>query len=436
MNRTKELLEFIANSPTAFHVVESVAKQLNANGYTALKESEAWELIPGKGYYITRNQSSLIAFRMPTNRPNRFMITATHSDSPNFKLKSNHLAKQGDNYIKLNTEVYGGSIFSSWFDRPLSLAGRVILSKNGSFISKLVNIDRDLLMIPNVCIHMNRNVNSGLSYNAAVDMMPLFAQQGLAETTVKGLLAKELNCNESEIAQADLFVYARTEGTIWGANSEFFSAPRIDNQMCVYATLQGLLNATTSDDNVCVCYIADNEETGSATKQGAGSAMLSDTLERIARATGTDKMQLLASSMMLSADNGHAIHPNHPEFSDAQNAPRMNAGIVIKNNAAQKYATDAIASALFTSICQKASVPFQYYSNRSDLPGGSTLGSISNTKVSLITVDIGMAQLAMHSAYETAGVLDTQYLIDATKQFYETALVTNGDGDYRLIFKA
>ena len=229
---------------------------------------------------------------------------------------------------------------------------------------------------------------------------------------------------------------SRANGTVWGANCEFFSAPRIDNLMCVYATLQGFLNATAPDDSVCVYYAADNEETGSATKQGAASAMLSDTLERIAQATNTDKVQLLASSMMLSADNAHAIHPNHPEFSDAQNAPRMNVGVVIKNNAAQKYATDAISSALFASICQKASVPIQYYSNRSDMPGGSTLGSISNTKVPLITVDIGMAQLAMHSAYETAGVKDTQYLIDATKEFYETALVANGDGNYRLIFKA
>ena len=409
---------------------------LDEKGFVCLQESEPWKLMPGCGYYVTRNQSSIIAFRMPSDSPKRFMITASHTDSPNFKLKPNHITVQGDSYIKLNTEVYGGTILSSWCDRPLSLAGRVILSRDGIFSAKTVNLDRDLLMIPNVCIHMNRNINSGYSYNPAVDMLPLFAQKGLSENTVKNLLAQELGCDGKDITQTDLFVYSRTAGTVWGANNEFFSAPRIDNLMCVYSTLQGFLKTPVQHDSVCVYYAADNEETGSATKQGAASVMLSDTLERVAKATCTDKGQLLASSMMLSADNAHAIHPNHPELSDTQNAPRMNAGVVIKSNAAQKYATDAISAALFAKICEKASVPIQYYSNRSDMPGGSTLGSISNTRVPLITVDIGMAQLAMHSAYETAGVLDTQYLIDATAQFYDTELIANGDGNYRLIFKA
>ncbi len=434
MDSIKALLQFISNSPTAFHAVESVAKQLEENGFLCLKESEPWELIPEKGYYLTRNQSSIIAFRMPADSPKCFMITASHTDSPNFKLKANHLMDEKNGYLRLNTEVYGGTILSSWCDRPLSLAGRVILDQNGAFTAKNVNIDRDLLVIPNVCIHQNRNVNSGYAYNPAVDMVPLFAQKGEDEVSVKAIVAKELNCDPADIAEMELFVYSRTPSTVWGASKEFFSAPRIDNLMCAYATLKGFLQAPTQSDSVTVYYAADNEETGSSTKQGAASAMLSDTLERIARATNTEKVQLLASSMMLSADNAHAIHPNHPELSDAQNAPRMNAGIVIKNNASQKYATDAISSALFAKICQKASVPYQYYSNRSDMPGGSTLGSISNTKVPLITVDIGLAQLAMHSAYETAGVSDTQYLIDATTQFYDTQILADGDGNYRILF--
>lgn len=434
MNSTKALLQFISNSPTAFHAVESVSRQLDENGFVCLKESDTWDLAPGKGYYFTRNQSSIIAFRMPTEAPTRFLITASHTDSPCFKLKKNHLSAQGDSYIRLVTEVYGGTILSSWCDRPLSLAGRVILCKDGNFTAKTVKIDRDLLVIPNVCIHMNRNINTGYTYNAAVDMMPLFAQKGTGEDPIKNLIAEELQCDPTEIAEMELFVYSRTSGAIWGPSNEFFSAPRIDNLMSVYATLQGFLQAPVQADSVCVFYAADNEETGSSTKQGAASVMLSDALERISRATNADKMQLLASSMMVSADNAHAIHPNHPELSDAQNAPRMNAGVVIKSNAAQKYATDAISAALFSRICQEASVPTQSYANRSDMPGGSTLGSIANTKVPLITVDVGMAQLAMHSAYETAGALDTQYLIDATARFYNTQIIANGDGSYRLIF--
>jgi len=352
MDSTKALLQFISESPTAFHAVESTVKELKANGFDELNEVHPQKLLPGKGYYVTRNQSAIVAFRMPHEQPRRFLITASHTDSPCLKLKANHLAPGSNGYLRLNTEVYGGTILSSWCDRPLSLAGRVILHQNGNFTAKNVKIDRDLLVIPNVCIHMNRNINSGYVYNAAVDMMPLFAQN---EASVSALVAKELNCDEKEIVGMDLFVYSRTEGTVWGASEEFFSAPRIDNLMCVFGTLKGFLKAPTQKDSVCVFYAADNEETGSATKQGAASTMLLDVLERVAQDSGTDRSCLLASSMMLSADNAHAIHPNHPELSDAKNAPRMNEGVVIKTNAAQKYATDAISAALFESICKKAS---------------------------------------------------------------------------------
>lgn len=429
INRTKELLQFIQQSPTAFHAVEAVAERLQSDGFVCLQEGEEWKLEAGRGYYVTRNQSSVLAFRIPKGTPERFMIAASHTDSPMFKLKKNCENATSNLYVRLNTEVYGGTILSSWFDRPLSLAGRVILAKDGNFLAKTVKIDRDLLLIPNVAIHMNRTVNSGYAYNPAVDMLPLFAENKEGGKTLRAILAAELACAEEEIVGTDLYVVSRTPGSIWGANEEFFSAPRIDNLMCAFGTLEGF-RAATSETAVSVYYAADNEETGSATKQGAGSVFLSDTLNRICESLQVDKRRLLASSMMVSADNGHAKHPNHPELSDAANSPRLNGGVVIKSNAAQKYTTDGISAALFADACRRADVPVQYYANRSDMPGGSTLGSISNTLVPLITVDIGLAQLAMHSSYETAGVADLSYLIEAMSVFYSSTLKTQGDGSY------
>jgi aspartyl aminopeptidase len=252
--------------------------------------------------------------------------------------------------------------------------------------------------------------------------------------TLKGLLAKEIGCAEEEIAASELFVYNRAEGSVWGADEAFFSAPRIDNLMCAYGALCGLCEAEESREGLQLYFAADNEETGSSTKQGAASVFLSDTLDRICESLKLDRRTLLASSFMVSADNGHARHPNHPELSDAQNAPRMNGGIVIKFNAAQKYTTEGLSTAVFEEICREAGVPVQRYANRSDMPGGSTLGSISNTQVPLCTVDIGMAQLAMHSAYETAGASDTAYLIRAMKKLYETKLTAKGDGSFQLGF--
>ena len=428
----KNLLSFLEASPTAFHAVESTAELLEQKDFVRLQEGEKWDLEAGKGYFVTRNQSAVIAFRIPKESATSFMIAASHTDSPTFKLKNECEAPAFDRYIRLNVEPYGGTIFSSWMDRPLSLAGRVILEKDGNFLAKSIKIDRDLLLIPNVAIHMNREVNVGYKWNAAVDMLPLFAQKNGEKNSLKKLLAEELNCSEEEIKGMDLYLYNRTKGCVWGANEEFFSSPRIDNLMCLYGTLQGLL-ASESAHAVNVFYAADNEETGSATKQGAGSVFLSDTLSRICESLNLDKRQLLASSMMVSADNGHAKHPNHPEYSDAQNASHLNGGVVIKSNAAQKYTTDGISCALFAEICRRAEIPIQYYANRSDLPGGSTLGSISNTTVPLITVDIGMAQLAMHSSYETAGCEDVDYLVRAMTEFYQSELQTTGDGCYQLL---
>lgn len=428
---TKDLLQFIKNSPTAFHAVDTVADMLLKEGFVALREGETWALERGKGYYVTRNQSSIIAFRIPKKDADAFMISASHTDSPTFKLKPAYHAEAFGEYLRLNTELYGGTILSTWLDRPLSLAGRVILEKDGNFLAKTVKIDRDLLVIPSVAIHLNRGVNEGYKYNPAVDLLPLFAQGKEKDGALKGILAEELHCSVEEIVGMDLYLYCRTEGCVFGAENEFFASPRIDNLMCAYGTLQGFCMAK-EPSSVTVYYSADNEETGSATKQGAGSVFLSDVLNRICESLGKDRRRMLASSMMVSADNGHARHPNHPELSDAQNAPRLNGGVVIKSNAAQKYATDGISAALFASVCKEAGVPVQYYANRSDMPGGSTLGSISNTLVPLITVDIGMAQLAMHSAYETAGSEDTAHLIRAMQCFYESRLVCLEDGSYHI----
>ena len=433
LKSTRDLLQFIKESPTAFHAVESVAKRLESDGFVHLQDSDEWFLEKGKGYYVTRNQSSIIAFRIPKEQPNNFLITASHTDSPMFKLKHNCETNASNQYIRLNTEVYGGTILSTWLDRPLSLAGRVILAQNGNFSAKNVKIDRDLLVIPNVAIHFNRSVNSGYAYNPAVDMLPLFSEKRENGKMLKTLLAEELACKEDDIVGMDLYVVNRAEGSIWGANEEFFSAPRIDNLMCAFGTLEGFRSVAPTR-SVNIYYAADNEETGSATKQGAGSVFLSDVLNRICEALKTDKRRMLASSMMVSADNGHAKHPNHPEMSDADNAPRLGGGVVIKSNAAQKYTTDGISAALFAEICRRAEVPVQFYANRSDMPGGSTLGSISNTLVPLITVDIGMAQLAMHSSYETAGVADTDFLIRAAQAFYASVLTSTKDGNYRLEF--
>lgn len=431
ISETRKLLAFIENSPTAFHAADSIGGVLSEHGFHRLEETEVWDLRPGKDYFLTRNGSSLIAFRIPEEKPEQMLLAASHSDSPMFKLKSNYELVAFDQYLKLDTEVYGGTILSSWLDRPLSVAGRVILKRNGRFAAKNVCLDRDLLLIPSVAIHMNRQCNDGMKWDPAVDLVPLFGKADQKGTLAR-LIAEAVDAKPEEIAGSDLFVYNRIAGSIWGADSEFFSAPRIDNLMCAYGTLRGFCEAKPPKDSLNVYFCADNEETGSSTKQGAGSVFLSDVLNRICESLGTDKRRLLASSFMVSADNAHARHPNHPELSDPINSPHMGGGVVIKTNAAQRYATDGLSVAIFGEICRAAKVPVQVFANRSDLRGGSTLGSISNTLVPISTVDIGMAQLAMHSSYETAGTADPGFLLDAMRQFYAATIRSTGDCQFSL----
>ena len=428
---TEELLGFLKNSPTAFQAVEEIGKKLTEAGFAKLGEHENWDIVPGGKYFVTRNGSSVIAFSVPKKYAHSFMITASHTDSPTFKLKSAFEAEACGKYVKLNVEGYGGMILSSWLDRPLSIAGRLIVKDGSKITTKNVNIDRDLVLIPNVAIHQNRQINCGFSYNIAVDMMPLYSASDKKGTLLE-TAAEYAGCAKENVVGGDLYLYNRTPGTIWGAGDEFFSSARIDNLQCAYSTLIGFISAADEAKAVNVYASFDNEETGSATKQGAGSQFLSDTLAKIAEKLGFSVTEALASSFMVSADNGHAKHPNHPELSDAQNSPAMNEGVVIKENAAQKYTTDAVSSAIFAKICEDANVPVQRFANRSDMGGGSTLGSISNTNAAMITVDIGLAQLAMHSSYETAGTKDTGYMIDAITQFYKSKLTTDGDGSYTI----
>lgn len=421
---SQEMLEFIEKSPSCYHVVENFSKMLEEAGYQPLAEEARWNLEKSGKYYVTRNRSSLVAFQIPDGEIKNFQITASHSDSPCFKIKENPEMKTDGHYVELNTEKYGGMICAPWFDRPLSVAGKAVVRWEDGIQERLVHIDRDLLMIPNVAIHMNHKLNDGYSYNAQKDMIPLFGDETAADS-FRELLAQHLKVSQEDILSTDLFLYNRMPGTIWGANKEFISSARLDDLQCAYATMQGFL-AGGHPESISVCCVFDNEEVGSSTKQGAASTLMQDVLERICLCLGKGREEykmLIANSFMLSADNAHAVHPHHLDKADPTNRPYMNHGVVIKYNANQKYTTDSVSAAIFQEICRRADVPVQSYVNRSDVPGGSTLGNIANRQVSLNTVDIGLPQLAMHSPYETAGVKDTWYLIQAVTAFYSTAIL-------------
>lgn len=419
------LFDFIAHCPTAFHTAATVCEALTAAGYTRLAESDAWTLEAGRGYFVSRGASSVIAFRAP-EAFGGFVIAAAHGDSPAPKIKENADLKSED-YTELSVEPYGGMIFSTWFDRPLSVAGRVIVRTEGGIAARLCDLGVPTAVIPNVAIHMNRTMNDGTKLNAAVDLLPLYG--GADAEPLRARVADSLGVAADDILSADLFVYNPQAGVEW---SGYISAPRLDDLQCVYAALHGFLDAGCGAA-AKVLAVFDNEEVGSRTQQGAASTFLCDVLRRVSTAFGRDYDAAVAGSLMLSCDNAHAIHPNHPEYADKNHRVRMNGGVVIKYNANRNYATDAWSAALFRVICTRAGVPVQLYANRADMPGGSTLGNIANTQVSLPTVDIGAAQLAMHSAYETAGAADTAYLYRAIKQAFETTLTAVSDGAAEIV---
>ena len=431
----KELFAFLDHSPNAFFAVHNICNVLKRVGMVRLYEGAPWKLEAGKGYYVTRNDSSIIAFRIPRADYTGFQIMASHCDSPVFKIKTNAEITIDDQYVKLNVEKYGGMLCAPWLDRPLSVAGRVIIRTEDGIETRLVNIERDLLMIPNMAIHMNREVNDGYKFNAQVDMLPLFCEKGEEADGFLKLIAAEAGVDAADILDTDLFLYNRMPAVHFGLNREFIASGRLDDLQCTFASLKGFIEASPAD-SIAVHCVFDNEEVGSHTKQGAGGTFLRDTLHRIAGAMGkTEEEHLMsfASSFLVSADNAHAVHPNHTDKADPTNRPYLNQGIVIKYNANQKYTTDAVSGAIMRAICKQAGVPWQTFTNRSDMPGGSTLGNILQGQVALNTVDIGLAQLAMHSPYETAGARDTAYLVEAAKVLFSSSVVENMNGTYRLI---
>ena len=419
-----KLLDFIRKSPTAFHAVDSIVDILNKEGFQELNPGKPFSINAGGKYYITKNSSSIIAFTVGDNIVDgaeySFRIAASHSDSPCFKIKENAEVRVRDKYTMLNTEGYGGMLLAPWLDRPLSIAGRVVVRDGDGIKEMRICFDKDMLIIPNLAIHMNRKVNEGYAYNKQVDMMPLFGGKDTESGDFKKIIAAEAGVEVEDILGSDLFLYDRTPSSVWGANDEFVSSPRLDDLECAYTSLMGFIDGNNSTGiNVYACF--DNEEVGSTSGQGAASTFLVDTLKRINMSLGKTEeeyMCAITNSFMLSCDNAHAVHPNHPEKTDNTNAVYMNEGVVIKSNANQKYTSDAISIAKFRLICEKAGVPYQFYANRSDEPGGSTLGNIAMTHVSVPAVDIGLPQLAMHSPYETAGVSDIKYMIDACEAFY------------------
>lgn len=414
----RDLLHFISKSPSVFHVVRHIKAALLYAGFTEIREEDSWQIKRGGKYVVTRNGSALIAFSVPEDGGNAFKITAAHCDSPTFKIKENPEMRDGK-YTRLNVEGYGGMIMSTWLDRPLSAAGRLFVKDNGQIISKLVSLDHPTLLIPSVAIHMDRTVNSGHAWNIPNDLLPLYSTDGAAD--FMETLAQAAKVKAADILGHDIFLYSCAPGILWGPQHEFISSPRLDDLQCAFATFRGFTNGKKQKD-ISVYALFDNEEVGSGTAQGAGSTFLTNTISRLALSLGRsyDEIQaMLAKSFMISADNGHAVHPNHGEYADPVNAPVLNGGIIIKFNASQKYSTDGYSAAVFRDLCLKADVPVQTYTNRSDIPGGSTLGNISNTKVAVPTVDIGLPQLAMHSSYETAGAKDTEYLVKAVSYFFE-----------------
>ncbi len=418
--RTKALMAFLDAAHSVYHAAAYLADTLEKAGYTRLFEGEAWHLTPGGKYFLTRGGTAVLAFRIPQSTPKGFMMTASHSDRPTFKVKEN--GELAGTYTRIATEKYGGMLMAPWLDRPLSIAGRVMVETEAGAEARLLDIDRDLLLIPNVAIHMNRSANDGYKWNPAVDTLPL-----LGGKDAKGKLEKLLTKTAGgKILGHDLYLYVRQKATVWGMDKEFISSAALDDLECAWCCTQGFLRAGESESIPVLC-VFDSEEVGSSSVQGAASRLLETTLHRICASLNLPEEQLLAHSFMVSADNAHALHPNHPEYADASNAPVVNGGIVLKFNANQRYTTDGLSAAVLRKTCDKVGVPVQTYCNRADVPGGSTLGNISLSQVSVPTADIGLAQLAMHSCYETAGVKDALYLEDAITAFYGSTLSINGD---------
>ncbi|WP_461206769.1 M18 family aminopeptidase [Clostridium sp. DL1XJH146] len=423
-----ELIDFIYESPTAFHAVESTKKILKVAGFSEITPMETWNLKKGGKYFTTKNDSAIIAFVVGNGELNEngFKIVGAHTDTPCFRIKPNSEMITGGSYLKLNTEVYGGPILNTWFDRPLSIAGRITTISDDIFNPdvNLININKPIMIIPNLAIHMNREVNNGIKLNPQEDTLPIIGlvnEELEKNDLILNLIKDELNIEKEEILDFDLFLYEFEKGKIVGLNNEFISSGRLDDLESAHSAIEAIkdlkeVNAT----NVLVLF--DNEEIGSSTKQGADSNMLSDTLERIVFSLGgnrEDFFRALSRSFMISADSAHAVHPNRKEKCDPTNKPEINKGPAIKISANQKYTSASFSSAVFSSICEKAGVPMQKFVNRSDERGGSTIGPINSTHLGINSVDIGIPLLAMHSIRELCGVEDHYYLYKCFREFYK-----------------
>ena len=429
MDTVQKLFRFLDESPTCYHAAANAKAALTAAGAVELRESEQWKLEKGTLYVVERGDSALVAFRVPEGPFHGFLMAAAHSDSPTFKVRETAEAASAGNTLRLSVEPYGGGVWRGWLDRPLSVAGRVVIRQGDRLVSRLVNIDRDLLVIPGVAIHMDRSVNKGAELNPAVDLLPLLGC-GKEPGAFRKLIAEAAGVREEHLLSTELFLYPRTKAVQTGLNGEFIVSPRLDDLQCVFGCLEGFL-AAKPGGSLPVLAVFNNEEVGSNTRQGADSTFLTDVLERIAHGCGLDSdawKAAVANSFMVSADNAHAIHPAHPEYADKGEFPVLGGGIVIKYNANQRYTTDAVSGAVFQAICQEAGVPVQRYSNRADLPGGSTLGNISTAHLSVPTVDIGLPQLAMHSVCETAGAADTDLLVKAMAAYFSRDFHRDRDG--------
>ena len=423
--RIEELKRYLDSARSVFHAVAGLVTRLEEAGYSRLNEGERWHLEKGGKYYLTRGGSSVMAFRIPRGEALGFAMSASHSDRPTFKVKEN--GELVSAYTRLAVERYGGMLIAPWLDRPLSVAGRVVVKTPEGVCSRLVDLDQDLALIPNVAIHMNRQANDGYKWNPASDVLPLVGTKSAAGK----FWAAVADQAGGELLGHDLTLYVRENARVWGMDNEFISAPALDDLQCAFGCAQGFLNAAESG-NIPVLCVFDSEEVGSGSLQGAASDLLEATLSRICDGLGLDKRVMLSHSFMVSADNAHALHPNHPELADSANAPVLGGGIAIKFNANQKYTSSGISAAVMRAVCEKAGVTAQTYCNRADIPGGSTLGNISLSQVSVLSVDIGLPQLAMHSCYETAAVADYIALEKAMESFYSTTLRQNGDGNISL----
>ncbi len=426
----RQLLAFLDASPSCYHAVAQLEQRLCREGYQRLWEHQPWHLERGGRYHVVRGDSSLIAFRIPREAPRGFLLAAGHSDSPTLKLREEPERPSAGKTVRLSVEPYGGAILRSWLDRPLSVAGRVVVRDGKRLYSRLINVDKDLLVIPSVAIHMDRGVNKGTPLDPAVDLLPLL---GCGEPgAFRQLLAEAAGTAEDALMSTELFLYPRMSGTV--LEGGLVVSPRLDDLQCVFGCMEGFLAAEESESIPVLC-VFNNEEVGSNTRQGADSTFLTDVLSRVSAALGRspeEHLAAVAESFLISADNAHAIHPAHPEYADKGDCPMLNGGIVIKYNAAQRYTTDALSAAVFQQLCREAEVPVQRYSNRADLPGGSTLGNISSAHLSVPSVDIGLPQLAMHSCCETAGLLDTAYLVRAMRRYFASTLRRLPDGGIEL----